>query len=114
MVSPLPYFTLVLALTGLFIAPVVLIKHGRRAALEKWQTNFPHIVLVAMLNPLAYVLVLEAYAIAPVSHVGAIREISIVFAAFAGWRWLGEDLGVIRVFGAVLIFLGIFVIALVE
>lgn len=112
-VSPLPYFTLVLALTGVFIAPVVLVKHGYRAALEKWQTNFPQIVLIAMLNPLAYVLVLQAYAIAPVSYVGAMREISIVFAAFAGWRWLGEDFGGIRVVGAALIFIGVLVIALV-
>ncbi|MGH7454447.1 MAG: EamA family transporter [bacterium] len=112
MVSPLPYFTLVLALTGLFIAPVVLIKHGYRAALEKWQTNFPQIGLIAILNSLAYVLVLKAYAIAPVSYVGAIREVSIVLAAIAGWRWLGENFGMIRVFGAVLIFIGIFVIAL--
>lgn len=112
MVSPLPYFTLVLVLTGLFIAPVVLARHGYRAALEKWRTNFPHIVLVAILSSLAYVLVLKAYAMAPVSYVGAIREVSIVLAAVAGWRWLGEDFGVTRVFGAVLIFIGIFVIAL--
>jgi drug/metabolite transporter (DMT)-like permease len=112
MVPPLPYFTLVLSLTGLFIAPVVLIKNGHCAALEKWRTNFPHIILVAILNPLAYVLVLKAYAMAPVSYAGAIREVSIVLAAIAGWRWLGEDFGVIRVIGAVLIFSGIFVIAL--
>ena len=112
LVSPLPYFTLVLALTGLFIAPVVFIKHGYRTASEKWRTNFLHIVLVAILNPLAYVLVLKAYAIAPVSYAGTIREVSIVLAAIAGWRWLGENFGVLRVIGAVLIFTGIFVIAL--
>ncbi len=112
MVSPLPYLMLVLGLTGLFIAPVVLLRYGYRATFDQWRTNFPHIGLVALLMPLAYVLVLQAYAIAPVSYVGAIREVSIVLAAVAGWRWLGEDFGKMRTMGAILIFIGILVIAL--
>jgi multidrug transporter EmrE-like cation transporter len=33
--------------------------------------------------------------------------------ALLGWRWLGEDFGLIRLIGAILIFTGIFVIAVV-
>ena len=42
---------------------------------------------------------------------GALRELSIVLAALAGWRWLGESFGVVRTTGAVLIFFGILVVA---
>jgi len=57
-------------------------------------------------------LVLASYTIAPVSYAGAVREISIVFAAFMGWRWLREDLGLLRVVGASIIFVGILIIAI--
>jgi uncharacterized membrane protein len=44
-------------------------------------------------------------------YVGALREVSIVLAALAGWRWLGEAFGALRTVGALLIFVGIVVIA---
>ena len=61
---------------------------------------------------LSYMLVLESYALARVSYAGAVREISVVFAALMGWRWLGEDFGLVRTFGASIIFIGILIIAL--
>jgi drug/metabolite transporter (DMT)-like permease len=61
---------------------------------------------------LSYILVLQTYAIAHVSYAGAIREISVVFAAFIGWRWLGENFGLLRLVGASVIFVGILVIAI--
>jgi drug/metabolite transporter (DMT)-like permease len=66
---------------------------------------------VGILTLLTYILVLQAYTIAHVSYVGALREVSIVLAALAGWRWLGEAFGALRTVGALLIFVGIVVIA---
>jgi uncharacterized membrane protein len=57
-------------------------------------------------------LVLQAYAVARVSYVGALREVSVVLAALAGWRWLKESFGAVRTIGAILIFLGMLVIAM--
>jgi len=38
-----------------------------------------------------------AYTMAPVSYVGALREVqAFVLAALAGWCWLGEAFGVVR------------------
>ena len=37
----------------------------------------------------------------------AIREVSVVIGAFAGWKILGEKLGPLRIIGAVIIFAGI-------
>jgi drug/metabolite transporter (DMT)-like permease len=57
-------------------------------------------------------LVLVSYTLAPVSYAGSVREISIVFAAFIGWRWLRENLGLLRMIGASVIFVGILIIAM--
>lgn len=111
-ISPLPYLMIVLGCAGLLMTPFVLSRYGYRAVIVSWRKNFLPIFSVALLMPLAYVLVLHAYALAPISYVGAIREISIVLAALAGWRWLGETFGKARTLGAVLIFIGILVISL--
>jgi len=47
---------------------------------------------------------------ARVSYAGAVREVSIVFAALAGWWLLGERFGPLRTAGSVLIFVGILLI----
>ena len=110
-VSPLPYTVLVIGLSAVFITPVVVKHYGNRAIVEEWRANWMRIVLVGIFTLLAYVLALKAYSITRVSYAGSVREISVVFAAFLGWRWLGEDFGAIRLVGAIVIFTGILVIA---
>jgi drug/metabolite transporter (DMT)-like permease len=111
-VAPLPYTVLIIALAGLLLTPAVLSRYGSQAIITECRTNWPRIILVGILSLLSYMLVLLAYSIARVSYAGSIREISVVFAAILGWRWLGEDFGAIRVIGAIFIFAGILVIAL--
>ena len=110
-VSPLPYTVLVIALTVLFISPAVVIRYGSFAIVSEWRENWIRITLVGLFTLLAYILALRAYSIAPVSYAGSVREISVVFAAFVGWRWLGESFGVMRLVGSLFIFAGILVIA---
>jgi drug/metabolite transporter (DMT)-like permease len=111
-VSPLPYTVLVIALAAVFVTPAVVKRYGNRAIVAEWRSNWIRIVLVGIFTLLAYILVLKAYTITRVSYAGAVREISIVFAAFLGWRWLGEDFGAMRLIGAILLFAGILVIAI--
>lgn len=110
-VSPLPYTVLVIALTALFITPVVMKRYGKTAIADEWRANWLSITLVGLFTLLAYILALKAYTMARVSYAGSVREISVVFAAFVGWRWLGESFGVLRLVGAIFIFAGILVIA---
>ena len=110
-VSPLPYTVLVIALSMLFITPAIVMRYGNTAIVNELRTNWIGITLVGLFTLLAYILALKAYTIARVSYAGSIREISVVFAAFVGWRWLGESFGKIRLTGAMFIFAGIFVIA---
>lgn len=112
-VAPLPYTVLVVGLAGTLLAPLIVLRYGGKAMLTELRTNWPAIVLTGVLSLLTYMLVLLAYSFAPVSYGGAIREVSIVFAAFIGWRWLGEGFGHARILGAALIFAGILAIALV-
>jgi drug/metabolite transporter (DMT)-like permease len=110
-ISPLPYTVLVIALTVLFITPAVVMRYGNTAIVDELRTNWIRITIVGLFTLLAYILALKAYTIARVSYAGSVREISVVFAAFVGWRWLGESFGVMRLIGAMFIFAGILVIA---
>jgi drug/metabolite transporter (DMT)-like permease len=101
----------VIATSALFISPAILWRYGRAAVVAEWRANRRRIAAVGVLTLLTYLLVMQAYALGRVSYAGAVREVSVVFAALIGWRWLGEGFGVLRTAGAVLIFLGILVIA---
>jgi drug/metabolite transporter (DMT)-like permease len=62
---------------------------------------------VALLAPVAYMLVLLALRFAPLSYVAATREVSILIGVVAGWRLLGEgDVGR-RVVAAVAVIAGV-------
>lgn len=110
--APMPYTVLVIGLSTLFISPIMLLPYGRKAIVAEWRTHWLRIIIAGILMLLSYMLVLQAYSIARVSYAGAIREISVIFAALIGWHWLREDFGAMRTAGAILIFIGILVIAI--
>ncbi len=65
---------------------------------------------VALLNPLAYIFVLTALQITPVSHIAPAREISILIGSLMGIRLLGEGAARIRLLGAASMTLGLILI----
>lgn len=111
-VDPIAYGALVLSLTGILLAPIVISRYGWRMLLREGRSHIGRIFAVSGLTLLTFVLVLVAFSMGRVSYVGALREMSVVFAALAGWLWMGEAFGLVRTLGAVLIFAGIAVIAL--
>jgi len=111
LIAPAPYTELVFGLTAGLVTPAVLARYGCQAAIAVWRGHWPSICGVGIIMLLAYMLVLQAYAMARVSYIGALREVSIVFAALAGWLWLGESFGAARTIGAGLIFLGMLMVA---
>ena len=68
-----------------------------------WLQQWRYAVVVALLSPVAYVLVLYAVQTAPISHVAPAREVSMLFAALIGGRLLGEGDRGLRIAGAILI-----------
>jgi drug/metabolite transporter (DMT)-like permease len=66
---------------------------------------------MAVISPLAYVLVLFAARMAPLSHVAPAREVSMLFAALLGGRLLGETDRGLRLLGAACIAGGVVALA---
>ena len=109
--EPLAYTAIMFALTALVVTPLF----ARRPLAELragFGANRNAILLIAPLSLLSYGLVLLVYSRGSLSYAAAGREVSIVFGALAGWRFLNESLGAIRVLGALLIFSGIATIAI--
>jgi drug/metabolite transporter (DMT)-like permease len=104
------YTVLVFVLTAVFGLPVMLKLYGWQAVKVEGRARWLPAAAIGVLSLLAYMLVLIAYSFSPVSYAGAIREISIVFGALAGWLWLKEEFGSMRLVGALVIFVGILTI----
>jgi uncharacterized membrane protein len=84
-----------------------------RAALPAlWRSQRQAALVVVVLSPAAYVLVLYAVQMAPLSHVAPAREVSMLFAALIGGRLLGESDRAARVAGAICIAGGVIALAL--
>jgi uncharacterized membrane protein len=71
-----------------FLAPVAL-RRGREVR-ERWRASWREVIAIGILVPLAYILVLTAMTISPVSYVAPAREVSILFATLMGTHLLSE------------------------
>jgi drug/metabolite transporter (DMT)-like permease len=111
-ISPLPYTALVFGLSVVAMTPLMLWRYGARGLLAGGRTYGWRALLVGGLMLATYAIVLQAYAIAPVSYAGAVRESSIVVGALAGWLVFGEPFGARRVAGSLVMLAGIATIAL--
>ena len=109
-VPPLPYYAISLFFT---LAPLIPSTWRRRRDLpQAWHLDRRPALAVALLSPLAYVLVLEAMRLAPVALVAAARESSIVVGTVLGVVLLGEAGGWRRFAGSVVVLVGIGFVAL--
>ena len=95
-------------------AILLLIVLGARGGLEWPRAGAPRgrAVAIGVLMLAAYVAVLSALSLAPVSYVVAGREVSIVVTALAGALLLEERHSARRIAGALVIFAGLAVMAL--
>ena len=73
---------------ALLITPYVLRRRDEVA--REWRSNRWLIVGVAIMSPLAYILVLTAMTFTPVSYVAPAREVSILVGVILGARFLSE------------------------
>lgn len=114
--SPLLYFAVSEACVGLIMtAGAFALPGGRekRADFREILTSHKRaLVTVAILSPLAYVLVLYAMQQAPVALVAPVRETSIIVGTLLAWWFFGERNVVLKLAGALIVVLGIGLIAL--
>lgn len=87
------------------------VAHRRMEVRRTWRAYRRQALGVAILSPLAYVLVLFALAHAPVSYVAPARELSILVGAVAGTTVLAEGHRRRRLLAAGAIFAGIVLLA---
>jgi drug/metabolite transporter (DMT)-like permease len=98
---------------ALLVAPMVLATaRGRASVRAALGDQLRPVVAIGVLSPGAYMMVLAALSLAPVSYVAPARELSILVGALLGLRLLGESHPVRRMTGAAAIVCGIVALAL--
>lgn len=89
----------------------MLIAKGWHRHLYPTRDQLRAIFILSILGPAGYMLVLWAVQIAPVSHVAPAREVSMMFAAILGGRFLKEGDYLKRFLAAGLIVIGVWLLA---
>ncbi len=74
---------------------------------DQWKSHKVEAISVAILCPLAYILVLTAMVFSPVSYIAPAREISILIGTALGAKLLSEENIRIRIIGAIAMLLGL-------
>jgi drug/metabolite transporter (DMT)-like permease len=108
--SPVVYYWGTNVAEAALLTPFVL--HRGRELRDTWRAYRPQALGVAVLSPLAYILVLFALARAPVSYVAPARELSILAGAVLGTTVLSEGDTRRRLVAAAAICAGIAALAL--
>lgn len=86
--SPLYFYWATEVVRVVLIAPLAW--HDRDGASRLWRTHRLRLLGIAALSPLAYIIVLFAFRLGPLTHVAPAREVSILFGTWLGARMLGE------------------------
>lgn len=107
--SPIVYYWGANVAETALLTPFV--AHRRDEVRRTWAAHRRQALGVALLSPLAYILVLFALARAPVSYVAPARELSILVGAVAGITVLDEGHPRRRMLAAAAIFVGIVALA---
>jgi drug/metabolite transporter (DMT)-like permease len=110
-VNPIIYDTGIFFGESMVLAPLML-GWCRSAVLRELSERPGRVVAAAVLAPLAYLLVLQALTFSRVAYVSPAREIGIVVGILLGTRNLKEPYPANRLFGAGLIVVGVFALAL--
>jgi drug/metabolite transporter (DMT)-like permease len=106
---PLGYFWVTILVQLIAFAPFALRRPRFTVALAK--QHWAAAVVVGVLSPLAYVLVLFAFTLAPVALVAPAREASVVLVTLGGWLLFREPHPLQRIVGAVVVLGGVALLA---
>lgn len=107
--DPLGYFW-----ASMVVQLALLLTLSARSPRTLWRAAVEHrvaVTVVALLSPLAYLLILYAYSFAPVALVAPAREASVVLIALAGWVIFREPHPAPRILGSVVVLVGIGLLA---
>lgn len=94
---------------SVLLAPLGL--RSRKGLATTARRHWAAILVVGILAPFAYILVLLAFQLAPVSIVAPAREVSVVLVGLAGWLFFREPHPARRLVGAGIVLAGIALLA---
>ena len=94
---------------SVLLAPVAL--RRKKLVAELWRERRYQVVAIAVFNPLAYILVLYALEFTPVVYVAPLREVSVLISVVIGHVLLGEPGFRHRMQWALVILVGVSVLA---
>jgi drug/metabolite transporter (DMT)-like permease len=83
----------------------------RELVREIWSTHRLGVLIIAIFNPLAYILVLVALTFTPVVYVAPVRELSVLLTVLMGSFLLREGYLKHRLFWAAIMLMGVMVLA---
>ena len=96
----------------LTLAPLVGASAGGEVVRNEWRSQWRSIIAAGILAPSGYLLVLIALETTRVSYIAPTREVGIVLGTAMGVLLLGEGYGLSRIWGALLVVIGVVTIAL--
>ena len=102
--QPVGYFWA--SLVGQLLILGLLSASRPRLLLEAARRHGGAVLAIGVLSPLAYLAILVAYGLAPVSVVAPARELSVVIVALAGWLVFREPHPLRRALGSVVVVAG--------
>jgi drug/metabolite transporter (DMT)-like permease len=108
-IPPILYFYLFTLTRAVILTPYALKR--RESIRQEWRAHRKHALGIAVLSPVAYILVLYALSFSPVSYVAPVREIGILLGAIMGSRWLAEGNAARRFAGAMAMVAGVVALA---
>lgn len=109
---PVSYGITMFMLLSVFFTPYVMKRRAFQTVRVVAVIDRKGIAAVAVLSPLAYLLVLTALSFTPASYVSAGREVSVVIGAMLGWLLLQEPFGLRRTVGAGVVTSGLALLSL--
>jgi drug/metabolite transporter (DMT)-like permease len=110
--DPILFFYLFFAFSGfLFLVYLLALKKRRKRYFKILNKDKSRIFVAAILEFASYILILYAFRISKAAYVIALRQLSVIFGSLFGIWFLKERYGKIRIIGSLVIFVGIFLIA---
>jgi drug/metabolite transporter (DMT)-like permease len=103
--APILFYTVGLAVRSLLLTPFVL--RRKNTLPGQWKAHRRAILTVGLLSPTAYLLVLLAVQMAPLSYVAPVREISMLIGTLIGANMLREAMKPSQVAGTGIMLLGV-------
>lgn len=102
-IHPFIYFYSYTALTALGYTIFIRNRFQINEIKEEWRRNKIPIVIVGILNTFTYSLVLVALSSSNTTHIGTLRQLSLVVGTILGWKLLKESLPLPKIVSVILI-----------